>query len=355
MNFYMNGTLKVKNLTKLTCSLDKADNFQKFHLEGTSCGSWSSSWTCPVVSKPVIDRILHWWKKCQAGEMFGFTDTDGDGVAFELDGRYMNYWVNADIKVRHLSKLRLEGKTVHLDGTSTGSHASSRMTTAPTNVTSQELDKVIEMFKKRPNYVVFCIGSAGHGSGTAKDDATKDDLGLLDTKTDIEDCKAYMKERSNFFEFFGSYEVSGRAGSADGCKSELKSFFAYCKERKIPPIVYYTGHGDRDGDWCFPDGGYITFSSVMELNTSGWKPTIWSDCCYSGKWAAAANGKARVIAAAAAAKTAINRVFAKAVFTHSKDHQDRLWSTDIDAVMADFDETSIHYFRGDNGPWPTAP
>lgn len=355
MNYYVNDALKVKWLTSLTCS------GRTFHLDGTSGGSWSSSRVSTVpssVSQSVIDNVLRWWKKCQANEIFGFTDTDGDAVAFELCGRYMNYWVRKNfaeatqIQVRHLSKLRLDGRTFHLDGTSTGSHDSSRVTTATPAISLQDLNEVVDMFKKRPAWGIFCIGSAGHGSGTAKAEASKDDMGLLDTKTDIEDCKAYINTHSSHFEFYGSYEVSGRVGSADACKTELANFYKYCQERKLPPVVYYTGHGDTDGDWCFPDGGYITLKHVLNLNTSGWKPTIWCDCCYSGKWAHGADGKARIIAAANSTKKAINRVFAKAVFGNKSEDQDRLWSSSIDAVMVDFDASEVKYFRGSSGPWP---
>jgi len=353
MNYYVNGTLKVKWLTNLIYS------GRTFQLDGTSCGSWPSSRVSTVpssVSQTTINHILRWWRKCQADTIFGFTDTDGDGVAFELEGRYMNYWVSKgcvpEIKVQFLKKLDLRGKTFHLDGTSTGRHGSARMTTAPAVIDSKDLEKVKDMFAQRPNYAIFAIGSAGHGCGTAKKEASKDDMGLLDTKDDIEDCKTYINKKGNFFEFFGSYEVSGRVGSADSCKSELSNFFEYCKERTLPAIVYYTGHGDSDGDWQFPCGGYITFSKILELNTSGFKPTIWSDCCYSGQWAKASQGKARVIAAAAADKLARNRVFAKAVFCNSSGHQEKLWSNSIDAVMSDFDEEEVQYFRGDNGPWP---
>jgi len=247
------------------------------------------------------------------------------------------------MEVRHLNKLRLDGRTFHLDGW---------RTTAKTNISLQDLNTVVDMFKKRPTWGIFCIGSAGHGSGTAKAEASKDDMGLLDTKTDIEDCKSYVHTQSSLFEFYGSYEVSGRVGSADACKTELANFFKYCQDRKLPPVVYYTGHGDTDGDWHFPDGGYISLKQVLDLNTSGFQPTLWCDCCYSGKWAHGAHGKARVIAAANATKKAINRVFARAVFRKSSTDQDKLWSSSIDAVVVDFDGSDVSYFRGSSGPWP---
>merc|ERR1712014_176742 len=125
----------------------------------------------------------------------------------------------------------------------------------------------IQLFNRRPSRAVICIGSAGHGSGTAKGDAnTKDSTGLLDTKDDIEDCKRYMVQNSSFYEFCGAYEVSGIIGSAEECEANLRKFFEYCKEKKIAPIVYYTGHGDSDGDWCFPNGGYISYEGLKDLN-----------------------------------------------------------------------------------------
>lgn len=52
-------------------------------------------------------------------------------------------------------------------------------------------------------------------------------------------------------------------------------------------LLYFTGHGDSDGDICL-DGGYIqvhhVFQWLAEANFSG-VLTIVVDACYSGKWA----------------------------------------------------------------------
>jgi len=345
MFYYVNEQMKVQWLTSMTF------DGNTINLDGTSAGSWGSARRTTARTPDVVQKIRSWWTSLQKDEMFGFVDTDGDQVAFQLNGRYLNYWVKGELKVKDLNKLELRGRTFHIDGTSTGSHTSARVTTAPDDFTTGSLDFIVQLFRKRPQRAVMCIGSAGHGSGTAKGAANaKDSTGLLDTKDDIEDCKRYMIEHNSFYEFIGAYEVSGIIGSADDCKRQLQKFFEYCKEKRIAPIVYYTGHGDCDGDWRFPNGGYLTYDQVKALNVSGWKLEIWADCCYAGQWAKKANGTARVIAAASGEKKAINRVFARAVFNGSQADQDRLWSGDIDAISADFDVTSTDYFRGDRGP-----
>ena len=94
--------------------------------------------------------------------MFGFRDTDGDLVGFQLEGRYLNYWVDGEVKVKDLSNLSLQGRTVRLDGTSTGTHASARITTAAGDCSLDDLDVVMQFFKKRPSRALMCICSAGH-------------------------------------------------------------------------------------------------------------------------------------------------------------------------------------------------
>eukprot|EP00483_Globobulimina_turgida_P001981 UN01983 len=59
--------------------------------------------------------------------------------------------------------------------------------------------------------------------------------------------------------------------------------------------IYYTGHGDSDGDWQFPNG-WISFNWVWDTwdkhtkNANRRHLMIVSDCCHSGKWAIRAEG-----------------------------------------------------------------
>lgn len=56
-------------------------------------------------------------------------------------------------------------------------------------------------------------------------------------------------------------------------------------------VVYYTGHGDKEGNWS-TSNGFVTFESLIKL----WKDSkayqesaeliIVADCCYSGQWVA---------------------------------------------------------------------
>merc|ERR1712072_1402314 len=91
-----------------------------------------------------------------------------------------------------------------------------------------------------------------------------------------------------------------------------------------------TGHGDTNGDWCFPQGR-ISFASLSKLhndNHTGWVPRIYSDCCHSGNWAhkGVSHGW-HVVCASDSTKQAYNRTFAKAVFKGDPDAQHTLYHT----------------------------
>ena len=50
--------------------------------------------------------------------------------------------------------------------------------------------------------------------------------------------------------------------------------------------LYFTGHGDTEGNWCFPDGT-ITLQDVVDqipVFDKLFILKIYSDCCYSGNW-----------------------------------------------------------------------
>ena len=52
-------------------------------------------------------------------------------------------------------------------------------------------------------------------------------------------------------------------------------------------VIYYTGHGEsHTGNWCFKDG-VLTLKEIMRIFRGSFdlKPTIVSECCYSGRWA----------------------------------------------------------------------
>lgn len=63
-----------------------------------------------------------------------YKDTDGDAIVFRLEEGKMVYYVNNKPKVRNLTELRIEGLTIHIDGTSCGSWAPRRVTKVPTTL-----------------------------------------------------------------------------------------------------------------------------------------------------------------------------------------------------------------------------
>lgn len=175
------------------------------------------------------------------------------------------------------------------------------------------------------SWCVLCIGSAGHGTGsckkksTGKRKSTKDDFGLLDTKEDIEDCKDWCNRKG--FQLYGTYEVAGKVGSSRQCYEAVQRFFQYCKDHSLSPILYYSGHGNKNGDWAFPDGSYFTFEDLDQIVTSislRSIPVIMSDACYSGVWVwKGISGEPRkwhMVSASGKESAAYNRAFAKAVF-----------------------------------------
>lgn len=187
------------------------------------------------------------------------------------------------------------------------------------------------------NALCLAIGSAGKGvSGHTKSKSkhdrkpADDDWHLLATKQDIEKYKEWLASfrGEGAPEWHGSYEVSGGCGDRAGCIAELHKFFRECQRRQKPPVIYYTGHGDTDGDWCFP-GGYITFDDVENFHhthSSGYVVTVISDCCFSGKWVeqSARKTKMNVFAASGPNTEAINLIFSQAVFDRSGEHVDVL-------------------------------
>jgi len=72
-------------------------------------------------------------------------------------------------------------------------------------------------------------------------------------------------------------------------KYHLSTFFRECQEKERIPIVYYTGHGEREtGNWVFHDGTL----SIKEVNDllriyyyyGSSNLLLISDACFSGHW-----------------------------------------------------------------------
>jgi len=207
----------------------------------------------------------------------------------------------------------------------------------------------------------FCIGSAGHGNGQAKNKANS---GRLDTKSDIADCKQYFGKHEATMMCYGEYEVGGNVGKSSECLQYIKKFFECCKRDEVAPVIYYTGHGDANGDWCFPEGK-ISWKDLLDLYSESkltQVPSILSDCCHSGTWCWRAaehqkksGQKLQVIAACNHNKLATNKLFAKAVFLNDKDAQASLRAEDHDAVANPSAHASsdlgVKNFSGKRGFW----
>ena len=49
-----------------------------------------------------------------------------------------------------------------------------------------------------------------------------------------------------------------------------------------PKVIYYTGHGDRNGNLCFDDGE-LSFEEICNCGNLE-STVIIKDCCYAGQW-----------------------------------------------------------------------
>jgi hypothetical protein len=174
------------------------------------------------------------------------------------------------------------------------------------------------------------------GLGAQRKDASED-YGLLATKQDIQDFKKWSSKHN--YVWFGSSEFSGRCGKIKESIAVIHDFLRFCKQKQLRPIIYYTGHGDEDGDWVFPDGT-IKFDDVESYNNTidtGFVVNVIADCCYSGKWVqqSAQKTKMNVLAASAPEDCAIDRIFAQAYFGWSAEHMEVL--RDIRAIYSKYD------------------
>jgi len=173
--------------------------------------------------------------------------------------------------------------------------------------------------------LALAIGSAGAGiEGVAKEKNPNSSLDLLDTKQDIEFFKEFclaFDGLDSTFEWFGSFEVCGNGGSKEVVLKTLHEFFDKCKNEDYKPLIYYTGHGDKNGDWCFRNGDRITFDDLYdyhESHHSGYNVTVFSDCCYSGQWVVQSRRQQKMIVKSASGPhtTAYNGVFSRGFFHH---------------------------------------
>lgn len=173
------------------------------------------------------------------------------------------------------------------------------------------------------------------GCGGARKDAAEE-YGLLATRQDINDFMEWSQARK--YDWYGSIEVSGKVGKFATVIDGIHDWLSYCKKHRLRPIVYYSGHGNEDGDWVFNDGE-ITFDDIENWNdaiNTGFIVNVISDCCYSGKWCetSAARTKMNVLAASGPDECAIDRIFAQGFFRGSEEHK---------AVLKDVDARYTQY------------
>jgi hypothetical protein len=217
---------------------------------------------------------------------------------------------------------------------------------------------VIRIMANRWSY--FCIGSGGHGNGKAKAKSTN---AQLETEQDIADCRSYFNgkhcPRKTPITFGGALNVVGLAGSASAVLDEITSFFERCKHNDEVPILYYTGHGDSDGSWCFPKGE-ISFDDIAQARKKAGcrMPAVLCDCCHSGEWvyrAKNSNDQWHIVAASGGSsqekKLAYNRVFAKAVFKKDKAAQELLYSDSRAIATTNCHNREAVWFKGFGRSW----
>lgn len=152
----------------------------------------------------------------------------------------------------------------------------------------------------------FVIASGGQFDKKTADKAIAKakppDSSELETQVDVTRVTQYSQGS-----LYASLSVKGNAPVVDSVKRQIIKYFQTKKGSNGSTIfehtIYYTGHGTKAGDWCFYDGTisfewiYETFKKYGPLfyHTGGRciaelkkvhvrKLTIFSDCCYSGKW-----------------------------------------------------------------------
>lgn len=201
------------------------------------------------------------------------------------------------------------------------------------------------------NYVM-CIGSAGDdwGASFTKAKSTK---GYLSTRDDIRDAEKFFMKYLENCSVIAGYEVRGMIGSAKECYASIKKFYKKCQDDDARPTLYYTGHGDSEGDWRFPNDGWISIEMLTGAPCGGGASPDWytgggvkprgssypmdiiSDCCYSGKWVQWSEENRSywmVTAASGPNQVAHDRLFAEAVF-NAKDSERKKLKNERGAVI----------------------
>mmetsp|Transcript_96231 Transcript_96231/g.299086 ORF Transcript_96231/g.299086 Transcript_96231/m.299086 type:complete len:145 (+) Transcript_96231:302-736(+) len=143
-------------------------------------------------------------------------------------------------------------------------------------------------------------------------------------------------------------EFCGKSGKIQWCIDGLAELFDACHKSGQIPLIYYTGHGDVEGNWCFPDGT-MTFEDVESYHhthSSGKVVHVICDCCFSGMWAVKSNKltKMNVFAAPAPDDAALDLIFSQAAFYGSAEHLQVL--RDLKAVQTRFNgkECVLKYY-----------
>jgi len=154
------------------------------------------------------------------------------------------------------------------------------------------------------------------------------------------------------------YEVlisKGKARMAKFVQQVIRDFFE-AADKNTHLTIYYTGHGDQDGDWFFNDD-FITFEFMWDLiqkkmnaNPRWLGIRVYADCCHSGHWVNKAakkdissykqsrpffptfNTGIEFYAASAPNKSALDRVFSYWEFVGHNDKDNRKKMRDSDGL-----------------------
>eukprot|EP00483_Globobulimina_turgida_P004024 UN04032 len=150
----------------------------------------------------------------------------------------------------------------------------------------------------------------------------------LAVELDIERFRS-IKERRIFAEI----KTKGKGMKTKHVKEIIEDFF---KSEEKCLTIYYTGHGDKDGDWIFQDG-YISFDFIWNLIEKKYAEPKWDgnidvccDCCFSGNWCVKASQKnmssfnnqgVRFFSAAGPNDYAYDNVFSYVQFLHADQYK----------------------------------
>jgi hypothetical protein len=183
----------------------------------------------------------------------------------------------------------------------------------------------------------------------------------LETQQDIDDCRTYFGgvNTPSKITFGGAVNVMGNAGSASATLDEVKKFFERCKRNDECPIIYYTGHGNDQGNWCFPRGT-ISFEEIVEANVKSGANlvTLLCDCCHAGEWVYRSKThkeNVHVVGAAGGSRQdknlAYNRVFAQAAFKKEEAARSKLYSDSRAISTKKIGSSEVTWFTGFKTSW----